>query len=216
MCANYRPTPRDVWTTHFGFPPPPEPHPPESFPGYLAPFIRVRNAVMTSEVGTFGLMPHWARPQLFRSTYNARSETAETKPSFRDAWKKRQWCIIPAASIFEPNYESGKAVRWEISHRTGRPVGIAGLWEWRPGEGDGQLSFTMLTVNADDHALMRQFHKPDEEKRMVVLLEPRQYEDWLRADHAEARAMLTQYPADQLAAAPAPLPPRGKRLSEAA
>jgi hypothetical protein len=37
----------------------------------------------------------------------------------------------------------------------------------------------MLTINADDHALMRNFHKPDDEKLMVVILEEEDYDAWL-------------------------------------
>jgi putative SOS response-associated peptidase YedK len=39
----------------------------------------------------------------------------------------------------------------------------------------------MLTINADGHALMNQFHKPTDEKRMVVVLPPERYQDWLNA-----------------------------------
>ena len=71
----------------------------------------------------------------------------------------------------------------------GQPLLIAGLWEsWRAPEGDGQevLSMTMLTVNADHHRFMRQFHKPTDEKRMVVVLEPGQVADWLACGAREA------------------------------
>ncbi|WP_223905490.1 SOS response-associated peptidase family protein [Rhodoferax lithotrophicus] len=43
----------------------------------------------------------------FRSnTYNARSETVAEKPSFRDAWRRAQHCIIPAEAIYEPDFLS--------------------------------------------------------------------------------------------------------------
>ena len=41
-------------------------------------------------------------------------------------------------------------------------------------------SFTMLTINADDHSLMNQMHKPNDEKRMMVMiLAEDTYEEWL-------------------------------------
>ncbi|WP_369812283.1 SOS response-associated peptidase family protein [Janthinobacterium sp. SUN206] len=43
--------------------------------------------------------------KLARQTYNSRTETVASKPSFRSAWKCKQFCIIPAANFFEPNYE---------------------------------------------------------------------------------------------------------------
>ncbi|MFL9670404.1 SOS response-associated peptidase family protein [Variovorax sp. AB1(2024)] len=35
-----------------------------------------------------------------RKTYNARTKTVASPPSFRSAWKKGQRCIIPAEAIF--------------------------------------------------------------------------------------------------------------------
>ncbi len=95
----------------------------------------------------FGMAPHWADVKLARQTYNARTETVGSKPSFRSAWKRKQFCIIPAANFFEPNYETGKPVRWRIERADGGPVAIAGIWEYRPA--DQLLSFSMLTINAD-------------------------------------------------------------------
>jgi len=44
----------------------------------------------------FGLVPHWGDPvKLSRMTYNARTETVSEKPSFRNAWKRRQFGLIP-------------------------------------------------------------------------------------------------------------------------
>jgi hypothetical protein len=52
-----------------------------------------------------------------------------------------------------------------------------GLWSsWKGLEGDLVHSFTLLTVNAEDHPLMRQFHKPGDEKRMVVVLPEERYD----------------------------------------
>ncbi len=48
----------------------------------------------------------------------------------------------------------------------------------------------MLTVNADDHPVMRLMHKPGEEKRMVVVLPPQHYGDWLSMPARESLAFL--------------------------
>ncbi|MBK9395228.1 MAG: SOS response-associated peptidase family protein [Uliginosibacterium sp.] len=48
-------------------------------------------------LGCFGLVPQWAEPKLARNTYNARAETVGEKPSYRNAWKQRQLCVIPRA-----------------------------------------------------------------------------------------------------------------------
>ena len=184
----------------------------ELWPGYAGPFLRKPRNVdpyddavlpFEAEVGVFGLLPFWADKKLARSTYNARSETASVKRSFREAWKKAQHCIIPAVAIYEPDWRTGKAIPTRISRADGRLLGIAGLWEERKtAAGDRELSFSMLTVNADDHALMRNFHRPGHEKRMVVVLPQALYQDWLTAPAEISSEFMTQYPADRLVAYP--------------
>lgn len=168
--------------------------------------------VRQGRVGQFGLLPHWAKDvKLGRQTYNARSETAAIKPSFKDAWKRGKRCIVPAEAIFEPSWETGKAVPWRISHADGALLGIAGLWSsWPAPDGSWRESFTMLTVNADSHPLMRRFHRPTDEKRMVVILDPADFDRWLDCPPDQMMAMMTQYSAEQLVAEAAPLPPRKK------
>jgi len=53
-------------------------------------------------------------------------------------------------------------------------MGIAGLYtKWRDtATGLYLFSFTMLTVNADGHPVMQRFHRAEEEKRMVMILDP--------------------------------------------
>ena len=157
--------------------------------------------------GLFGLIPHWATDtQIGRQTYNARSETVASKPSFRDAWKNAQHCIVPMEAFFEPDWRSGKAIATRISSASGEPLGMAGLWSaWKSPKGLVH-SFTLLTINADSHELMCQFHKPVDEKRMVVILPPDSYDHWLRAKPEQSMDFMRQYPANRLlASAPAPV-----------
>ena len=179
------------------------------WPGYTGSFIRRHphadvgdDAVPEREGvnGVFGLVPHWATDlKLARSTYNARSETVASKPSFRDAWKKSRHCIIPAAAIYEPDWRSGKAVATRIGRVDGEPMGIAGLWDsWKHADGTWLYSYTMLTVNADHHDLMKAFHKATDEKRMVVILPEASYADWLLAQPSESMDFMLAYQAERL------------------
>jgi putative SOS response-associated peptidase YedK len=210
MCANYVPVTDLERMKLFFAVVRSDPVPPETWPGYAAPFVRQARELEAhareGAIGLFGLIPHWAKDlTIGRKTYNARSETVAEKPSFRDAWRHGRRCIIPAESIFEPNWESGKAVRWRVRRKDGAPLGIAGLWAFqsRP-DGSDLLSFTMLTVNADGHDVMKHFHKPDDEKRMVVVLDEADYDRWLDAPQARMRDFLTRCPAEALEAEPAP------------
>lgn len=181
------------------------------WPGYAAGFVRrhehadVGDDVVPERealAGLFGMVPHWAKDTRgTKFTYNARSETVAEKPSFRDAWRKAQHCIIPADAFFEPDWRSGKAVPARIKRVDGQPMGIAGLWSsWKAPKGEIVHSFTMLTINADEHPLMRQFHKPMDEKRMVVILSEEQYDDWLNAKAGEAGEFLRMFPTEKLMA----------------
>jgi len=154
--------------------------------------------------GSFGLIPHWAEDaRIARHTFNCRSETAFEKPSFRDAWRKAQHCIIPADAIFEPDWRTGRSIATKITHRDGNPLGVAGLWaNWKSPDGELLHSYTMLTINAENHPMMRQFHKPADEKRMVVILPQERYQDWLEAKPEQSMAFMQMFPADELAAEP--------------
>ena len=182
MCTNYVGTRNRAWVkTTFGVEMPVHDFPPEAYPGYPAPIIRYNaQGELECVLARFGLIPHWAKDETFgRRTYNARSETVAEKPSYRTPWRKGQVCLALADAIFEPRYESGRAVRWRITREDQQPMAIASLWDtWtHPGTGEIVTSFTMLTVNADRHPVMQRFHKPEDEKRSVVIVEPP--EQWL-------------------------------------
>lgn len=217
MCSNYTPTSKETLRSQFGVVPPDNEFKPETYPGYLAPIIRLNrdnSAQWECVPACFGMVPAWADLGLAKHTYNARSETVADKPSFRNAFKKRQFAIIPAESIFEPSYETGKPVRWKISHIDSQALGIAGIWEYRSKGANEQplISFSMLTINADDHPLMQRFHKPGDEKRMVVILRPADYDSWLHAPIEQVQSFLTQIPAEALYAEPAPKPSARRTL----
>jgi putative SOS response-associated peptidase YedK len=62
----------------------------------------------------------------------------------------------------------------------------------------------MLTVNADEHPVMRQFHKSGDEKRTPVIIHPKYYSRWLGADLSTAEKMMawSDMPALKAAAHP--------------
>lgn len=217
MCSHYQGLKeQERYRNHFGVMPPPEQGKHDQWPGYLGSFIRKHphadvgdDAVPQVEAvnGLFGLIPHWSTDtNITKHTYNARSETVAEKPSFRDAWKWAQHCIIPAEAFFEPDWRSGKAVPTRIARADGAPMGIAGLWScWKSPKGN-VFSYAMLTINADSHVLMNYFHKPTDEKRMVVIVPPEQYQDWLSAPVEHSMEFMRSYPASALqATAPEPI-----------
>lgn len=77
---------------------------------------------------------------------------------------------------------------------------VAGIW-LTPKDLDGtpRHVMPMITVNADGHPVMSRMHKPDDEKRSVVILRPDDWEEWLTTPNVEAaRAVLQISPADDM------------------
>ncbi|MDO9252857.1 MAG: SOS response-associated peptidase family protein [Hydrogenophaga sp.] len=159
--------------------------------------------------GQFGLVPRWvksASDAKLRSPklVNARAETVTTSNNLREAWIAGQRCIVPMMAFFEDDFRSGKAVATRISRVDGQPMGVAGLWEsWTGAGGEVIVSYTLLTVNANSHALMHRYQQPGSEKRMPAVLNEGGYDAWLNAAHPEkAREFLRAYPANWLTANP--------------
>ncbi len=211
MCTNFTPTQRVSWVKETLGVDLPAGYPQESYPGFAAPLVvqSHRTARVACGLARFGLIPAWAKDEkIARHTYNARSETAAEKPSYRTPWKLRQWGLVLVDNFYEPSYATGKAVRWKIELASGEPFGIACLWDrWaHPETGEWVVSFSMLTVNADTHPVMCQFHKPGEEKRTPVIIAPALHAAWLSADHAQAAELMSWAHMPELRAEAAPRP----------
>jgi putative SOS response-associated peptidase YedK len=110
--------------------------------------------------------------------------------SFKTAWAKARHCIVPCQAIYEPDWRSGKHVPTRFTAADDDMLGVAGIWSpWKnPESGAWELSFAMLTINADMHPLFKLMHRPDtkrpadkQDKRMVVVLPLDSYEAWLDA-----------------------------------
>jgi putative SOS response-associated peptidase YedK len=211
MCTNFTPTQRVSWVKETLGVDLPAGYPQESYPGFAAPLVvqSHRTARVACGLARFGLIPAWAKDEkIARHTYNARSETAAEKPSYRTPWKLRQWGLVLVDNFYEPSYATGKAVRWKIELASGEPFGIACLWDrWaHPETGEWVVSFSMLTVNADTHPVMCQFHKPGDEKRTPVIIAPALHAAWLSADHAQAAELMSWAHMPELRAEAAPRP----------
>ncbi len=194
----------------------------EIFPWRPGAFIRAArdssDAGRELVVGQWGLVPWFAKtPRLTYSTCNARSEEMTGKATFKDSWHQGRRCVIPASSFDEPNWESGRNVWWRFRRVDGLPWGLAGLWNTWVDRSTGEVveSYTMLTVNADHHPLMRRMHKPDpklppqaQDKRSVIPLELEDVDLWLHGRPEDARSLLRLDEAQPFEAGPADLDSR--------
>lgn len=176
----------------------------DMFPRAPGPFIRgIPGAATASRecvIGQWGLIPSFAtEAKVSYSTFNARFEELSQKASYKVPWARGQRCIIPATSFDEPNWETGRNVWWRFSRRDGTPWGLAGLWNTWVDRTTGEVheSYTMLTVNADAHPLMRRMHKPDpkygpddQDKRSVVAIEAADVDVWLHGRSDEVQKLV--------------------------
>jgi putative SOS response-associated peptidase YedK len=185
--------------------------PDETYLDYLAPIVRSVEGKRVVAVGTYGLIPKaHMTPGIRLTTMSARSETEAEKRSYAKPWKDGQLCLVPMKTFFEPNYETGNPVRWRIGMADDSDFAVAGIWkEWPRPDGTKSLAFSQLTVNADEHPLMRRFHKPEDEKRSLVIVRPDDFDNFLECRDAEvARSFMQLFPAELMTARPAPKPPR--------
>jgi len=156
----------------------------------------------------WGLVPHWVKsasdaklraPKLA----NAKSDTASTGTAFRDAWLNGQRCIVPMMAFYEDDLRNGKAVPTRIARVDGKPMGVAGLWaRWEGADGEVIVSYALLTVNANNHALLRRYGQPGSEKSMPAILGEGTYDAWLSARPDKAKEFMRQYAAQWLTANP--------------
>jgi putative SOS response-associated peptidase YedK len=121
----------------------------------------------------WGLIPSWARDSSAAAKMiNARSETASTKPAFRDALKSRR-CLIPADGFYEWA-KTGKAKQpycFEVNER--ELFAFAGIWDrWNDRSGNAVETCSILTTTPN--ALTSAVHD-----RMPVILDPDSYDLWL-------------------------------------
>ena len=140
----------------------------------------------------WGIIPPWGKDaKVGYSTFNARVETASTKPVFRAAWKSRR-CLIPASGYYEwPG--TGKDKQAHYIHATSGPLLMfAGLWErWTPHDGESVDTYTIVTMDAVDDML--QLHS-----RTPVMLPPDLHRDWMEADAEQAMAIALASPIPEL------------------
>jgi len=132
----------------------------------------------------WGLVPSWSKgPDSRYRMINARAETVNSKPAYRNAFKRRR-CLIPAEGFYEWKAGKGGKTPFLIRRKGGEPFAIAGLWErWHAPEVDTIESCTIVVTDAND--LVRDIHD-----RMPVILERENYASWLDPGNQDANGLL--------------------------
>lgn len=127
----------------------------------------------------WGLIPSWAEdPKISYKMINARSETVDRLPSYRDAYRKRR-CLIPADGFFEWQANAGKDSKapkqpFLIRRRDRAPFAFAGLYERWQAPNAGRVIETCTIVTTLANQCLAPIHH-----RMPVILGEGDYESWL-------------------------------------
>ncbi len=120
----------------------------------------------------WSLTPSWSKTlELPYPTFNARSESAGTKPSFRGALSTSR-ALIPASAYYEWHTEGRTKTPYAIMGNTGQPLAFAGLYStWS----DGASSIVTATILTTDALPEMAWLHP----RSPVLTPPPLWQDWL-------------------------------------
>ena len=150
--------------------------------------VRKSKGGITHELVTlrWGLVPYWAKDaKSAAKNINARAETVDEKPSFREAFANRP-CLVLADGFYEWRKEGRGRQPYMITLTNGGPFVFAGLWEkWRATNENNQSLETCTIVTTDASDVLSEIHP-----RMPVILKPEDHATWLDRDDLIARKQL--------------------------
>lgn len=149
----------------------------------------------------WGLIPRWVKDEktalkLRTQTVNARIETVEEKPSFRQAVARNR-CLVIADGFFEFREVNKQKYPYFIRLKGQEVFSMAGIFdEWaHPGTGEIVHSFSILTTSANP--LMERIH--NRKKRMPVILTKEDEKAWLDFS-TPANSFEHPFPSEQMEA----------------
>lgn len=138
------------------------------------PVVLNANAAPFCSLLRWGLIPSWSKEDKpFSGLHNARSETVDSKPSFKASFRRKR-CVVPVDGFYEWKNMGPKArkIPYRFYMKSQPFLLMAGIWdEWERPAGLIR-SFAILTTSAN--ASVSEVHD-----RMPVILNTKQSEQWL-------------------------------------
>lgn len=124
------------------------------------------------QLGRWGMIPTWHTEAITDGFINARAESVEEQPAFRDAYNNRR-CLVLANSFFEWKKMGRHKIPYRFILQSEEPFAFAGLWskDWR----SDHPTFAILTTAAKEY--MKPIHD-----RMPVILDVQTERKWLSAE----------------------------------
>ncbi len=140
----------------------------------------------------WGLIPFWAKDETIgNKLINARAETINIKPSFKNSLKSKR-CLVISDGFFEWKKMAGLKQPYRITLKNEELFAYAGLWDtWKDSEGNHINSFTIITTDANE--IVSELHD-----RMPVILSPENESKWLdnNAETSGILNLLKPYPSE--------------------
>ena len=139
----------------------------------------------------WGLIPWWSKEA--KGIINARVETIDEKPSFKESFERRR-CLILADGFYE----------WErVGKKISQPYyfqmndqamfAFAGIWDrWRQND---EIIITCAIITTVANELLAEIHT-----RMPVILRSESYDEWLddNSQPEDLKRLLVPFSADQM------------------
>jgi putative SOS response-associated peptidase YedK len=148
------------------------------------PVVMVENGVRHFRLMRWGLLPAWVKdPRKFSLLINARAETVQDKPAFRNAIRRRR-CLIPADGYYEWQAAEKRKRPYFIHRRDGQPIGLAGLAETWVGPNGEELDTVAIVTAAASPNLAALHH------RVPVTIAPGDFASWLDCSDDNADAVM--------------------------
>ncbi len=160
-------------------------------PTQPVPIVRLTDGERSFALVRWGLLPPWVKdPKAFSLVINARAESVNDKPAFRNAMRRRR-CLFPADGFYEWKVEGGRRRAFHARPVGGGPLAFAGLWETWTGP-NGEEVETAAIVTTQANRAMAQVHH-----RAPVIVPPDAFDLWLdcrNVDEHTATALLGPAP----------------------
>jgi len=206
MCANFKPlTSQQIHD--LGLPEIPFEYPEEVYPNYATPLLFQSDQGLEWRSVNFGFIPKWAEDKTIGTkTYNARNETLLQKPTFAEATVKCKFGVIPVSEFYESKYFDNKPQRWGVRRKDGKATFIAALYEIARVQDEIVRSASMITMDAIDHPMMKEFHEPGNIKRSVIVIPHERLDEWLSVGPANFKSFIEGFPVEEFECSHVPKP----------
>lgn len=153
-------------------------------PTQPVPVVIVENGSRHFKLMRWGLVPSWVKdPRKITLLINARSETINDKPAFKNAMRRRR-CLIPADGYYEWQVSGGRKLPFFIQRRDGAMFGLAALAENWIGP-NGEEIETVAIVTAAASADLAVLHH-----RVPVTLMADDFAHWLDCSSDDAAPVM--------------------------